>query len=107
MSLAGVPLLAGFLGKLLVFKSAVDAGQITLAIVAVLNTVVAYFYYFRVIVQATFAEPKDARPVELNPMALTALSIAVIGVVILGVYPTPVLNAINTAVEVLPKIAGR
>lgn len=107
MSLAGVPLLAGFLGKLLVFKSAVDAGQIVLTVVAVLNTVVAYFYYFRVIVQATFAEPKDARPIELNPMALTALSIAVIGVVILGVYPTPVLNAINTAVEVLPKIAGR
>ena len=107
MSLAGVPLLAGFLGKVLVFKSAVDAGQIALAVVAVLNTVVAYFYYFRVIVQATLMEPKDARPVELNPMALTALAVAVIGVVILGVYPTPVLNAINAAVEVLPKIAAR
>lgn len=107
MSLAGVPLLAGFLGKLLVFKSAVDAGQIALAIVAVLNTVVAYFYYFRVIVQATLAEPRDARPIELNPMALTALSLALIGVVVLGVYPTPVLNAINAAVEVLPKLAGR
>jgi NADH:ubiquinone oxidoreductase subunit 2 (subunit N) len=107
MSLAGVPLLAGFLGKVLVFKSAVDVGLIVLAIVAVLNTVVAYFYYFRVIIQATLAEPRDPRPIELNPTALVVLSVALVVVVLLGVYPTPVLNAINAAVEVLPKIAAR
>jgi NADH-quinone oxidoreductase subunit N len=78
-----------------------------LAIVAVLNTVVAYFYYFRVIIQATLAEPRDPRPIELNPTALVVLSVALVVVVLLGVYPTPVLNAINAAVEVLPKIAAR
>lgn len=107
MSLAGVPLLAGFLGKLLVFKSAVDANLIALAVVAVLNTVVAYYYYFRVIVQAFLAEPRDARPVELNPTAVTALALTLVGVIVLGTYPGPALDAIASAVGTLPRLAGR
>ena len=82
MGLAGVPFLAGFLGKLLLLKSAVDGGLILLAVIAALNIVPSYYYYFRVIIQAIFAEPKDARTFELNPTAVTALSVALIGVVL-------------------------
>lgn len=107
MSLAGVPLLAGFLGKLLVFKSAVDANLIALAVVAALNTVVAYYYYFRVIVQAFLVEPREPRTVELNPTAVTALAVALAGVLILGTYPGPALDAIASAVQTLPRLASR
>ena len=107
MGLAGVPLFAGFLGKLLLFKSAVDVGMVALAIIAALNVVPGYFYYFRVIISAVFSEPKDARTFELNPTAMTALALAMGGVVLLGVFPTPLLNAINDAVKVLPLFAGR
>lgn len=107
MGLAGVPFLAGFLGKLLLLKSAVDDGLILLAVIAALNIVPSYYYYFRVIIQAIFAEPKDSRTFELNPTAVTALSVALIAVVFLGVYPTPVLEAINQAVKVLPMFAAR
>ena len=107
MGLAGVPFLAGFLGKLLLLKSAVDGGLILLAVIAALNIVPSYYYYFRVIIQAIFAEPKDSRTFELNPTAVTALSVALIGVVFLGVYPTPVLEAINQAVKALPMFAAR
>jgi NADH-quinone oxidoreductase subunit N len=106
MSLAGVPLFAGFLGKLLVFKSAVDAGLITLTIVAVLNTVIAYYYYFRVIIQATLMEPKTATSssFELNPNATLALAVALAGVIFLGVFPTGAYNAFETAAKTLQPI---
>jgi NADH-quinone oxidoreductase subunit N len=107
MGLAGVPFLAGFLGKLLLLKSATDAGLVLLAVIAALNIVPSYFYYFRVIIQAIFAEPRDARPFELNPTAVTVLSVALLGALFLGVYPTPVLNAIDQAVQSLPLFAAR
>jgi NADH-quinone oxidoreductase subunit N len=106
MSLAGVPLFAGFLGKLLVFKSAVDAGLITLTIVAVLNTVISYYYYFRVIIQATLMEPKTSTSssFELNPNATLALAVALAGVIFLGVFPTGAYNAFETAAKTLQPI---
>jgi NADH-quinone oxidoreductase subunit N len=102
MSLAGVPLLVGFIAKVLVFKAAVDAGQIALTIVAVLNTVIAYFYYFRVVVQATLHEPKDTRPVELNPNATLALAVALAGVVFLGIFPTGAYDLMSEAAKTIP-----
>ena len=107
MSLAGVPLLAGFLGKLLVFKAAIDANLVPLVIVAVINTVFAYYYYFRVLVQVFLNEPRDATPVSLNPTAVTALAVALAGVIILGVYPTPFLNVIQQAAQTMPVLALR
>ena len=50
LSLAGFPLTAGFLGKLYILRSAVDAGLAPLAVVLVLTSLVSYFYYLRVIV---------------------------------------------------------
>jgi NADH-quinone oxidoreductase subunit N len=107
MSLAGVPLLAGFLGKLFVFKAGIDAGLIALVIVAVINTVFAYYYYFRVIVQAFLVDPVDPTPVTLNPTAVTALTAALAGVLILGILPAGALNLIDTAVKTLPVLAVR
>ncbi len=107
MGLAGVPLLAGFMGKLLLFKSAVDANMIALAVVAALNVVPSYFYYFRVIISAVFSDPKDSRTFELNPTATTALAVALAGVVLLGVFPGPLLEVINQAASVLPLFASR
>lgn len=103
LSLAGVPLLAGFVAKLFVFKSAVDAGLLLLALVAVLNTVVAYYYYFRV-VNAMWLEPSNAereRDRAVSPVALTALAVASIGMLAFGVMPGPALDLIAGALEPL------
>jgi NADH-quinone oxidoreductase subunit N len=48
-SMAGIPPLSGFFGKLYVFSAAVDAGLDTLAVIGVATTVIAAFYYLRVI----------------------------------------------------------
>ncbi len=107
MGLAGVPLLAGFLGKLLLFKSAIDGSMLALAIIAALNVVPSYYYYFRIIISAIFSEPKDSSTFELNPTATTALAFALGGVVLLGIFPTPLLTIITEAVRVLPLFALR
>src|SRR6202000_3192947 len=62
-SLAGVPPLAGFFGKYFIFLSAVRAGLIPLAIIGVLTSVVACFYYLRIIKLMYFDEP--TAPVEM------------------------------------------
>ncbi len=74
-SLAGIPLLAGFLGKWYVFLAAVDAGLIPLAVVGVVTSVVGAFYYLNIIKIMFFNEPVDA----FEPVGSRSLS-AVIGV---------------------------
>ena len=56
-SLAGVPPLAGFFGKYFVFLAAIDAKLYTLAIIGIVSSVVACFYYLRVIKVMWFDEP--------------------------------------------------
>src|SRR4026209_1339809 len=59
---AGIPGTAGFTGKFLIFKSAVDAGQVPLAILGVLMSVVSVYYYLRVPVLMYMREPSDEAP---------------------------------------------
>ncbi|CAM4375616.1 NADH-quinone oxidoreductase subunit N [Palleronia rufa] len=59
LSFAGIPPLAGFLGKFALFSATLDAGLAWLAIVAVANTVLSLFYYLRVIGPAFFSQPHD------------------------------------------------
>jgi NADH-quinone oxidoreductase subunit N len=50
LSLAGIPPTAGFMGKLLVFRAAVDAGQVWLAVVGVMSALIGLYYYLRIVV---------------------------------------------------------
>ena len=88
LSLAGIPPTAGFAGKLAVFRAGVDAGFDWLVVVGVLSSVVAAFFYLRVI-GAMFLEEPDAEDVEpAISMGLNlGMSIAVSAVVVLGVQP--------------------
>ena len=59
-SMSGIPPMAGFFGKLLVFKAAVSSGLFVLAVIGVLTSVVAAYYYLRIIKVMFFDEPADA-----------------------------------------------
>ncbi len=102
LSLVGIPPLAGFVGKFYVFGAAVRAGYIVLAVVAVLNSALAAYYYLRVIVSMYMQEPEGA-PVSLAPSLAgsLALAIALGGVVILGVMPAPFADLAQAAVAPL------
>jgi len=60
LSLGGIPPMAGFMGKLLIFKAAVDAGLVGLVIVGVLTSAVGAYYYLRVVVYMYMRPAPDA-----------------------------------------------
>jgi NADH-quinone oxidoreductase subunit N len=96
LSLAGIPLTAGFVGKLLVFKSAWAAGFHALVIIAVINSAVSWYYYLRVIVAMFFAEPATGfKSPRLARSLVTALVLAVLGTLYLGILPGRVLDALD------------
>ena len=88
-SLSGVPPLAGFFGKLFVFKAAVDGGFAWLAAVAMLNSAVAAYYYLRVTVAMYLEEPTGDSLAEAPARATINLGLAVAAVftVVIGLYP--------------------
>jgi NADH-quinone oxidoreductase subunit N len=91
-SLAGIPPLAGWFAKFVMFRSTVDAGTgwaIALGVIAVINSVIAFVYYFRVIVQMWFrpAETEDRSPIRMPQPLGVAVGLTAIVVVVLGVYP--------------------
>ena len=93
LSLAGFPPLAGFTGKFYVFRSAVLAGHLPLAIIGVLNSLLSVIYYLRVIVAMYMEEggAEGKRFVEA-PYVYVAILIAVAGTLYLGILPSAALD---------------
>jgi len=88
LSLAGLPPLAGFIGKYYVFAAAIQAKFITLTIIAAINSVIAAYYYFRII-RLMYLTPATGPAFIAPSRALTvALWILFLGVVALGIFPS-------------------
>ncbi len=100
-SMSGIPPLAGFFGKFLVFKAAVGAGLYGLAVFGVVMSVVAAYYYLRVIKVMFFDEPvpKFDGGTPFSRRAITAVS--VILVVLFVFAPSPVIETANEAAQSL------
>jgi NADH-quinone oxidoreductase subunit N len=98
LSLAGIPLTGGFIGKLLVFKSAWGSGFHTLVVIAVINSAISWYYYLRVIVAMFFAEqrPEFKSPAVARPLA-AALVLTVLATLYLGILPGRVLDTLERA----------
>ena len=88
LSLTGIPLTSGFIGKWLVFQSTLEAGLYTLAIIGVLTSVISAFYYVRIIVNM-YLEDGEGDPAEAaTPYVQWAIYISFAGTVLLGFAPT-------------------
>ncbi|MEO3403829.1 NADH-quinone oxidoreductase subunit N [Mucilaginibacter sp. CAU 1740] len=86
LSLAGIPLTAGFIGKFFMFTGAVSRFHIGLVIVAVINAIISIFYYFRVIIAMYF------RSAERNEVAVpvyykVVFVVSAVVTILIGVYP--------------------
>jgi NADH-quinone oxidoreductase subunit N len=94
LAMAGIPLTSGFVGKWAVFEVALSAGAWPVVVAAVLFSIVAVFFYVRVIVLMFFSEPAGEAPSVTQPSVLTATTIGVgaAATLVLGVIPGPVLD---------------
>jgi NADH-quinone oxidoreductase subunit N len=99
-SLAGIPPTFGFYTKFVLFLSAIQAGLLWLAIIAVLNSALSVYYYAKVIMRIYWSEPRGEKIAEPRGYVLAVL-LAVAAILILGIYPEPLYKLAMSAAEAL------
>ena len=87
LSLAGIPPMAGFMAKFAVIAAAIQAKMFTLAIIAVLNSVVALFYYLRIIKAMYLSKEDTILPIDNSAILLGALLLTVAANIFFGLWP--------------------
>jgi NADH-quinone oxidoreductase subunit N len=102
LSLAGVPPMAGFVGKFYIFSEALHQGYVGLVIIAVFNSVVSAYYYFYVLVAMYMQEGGlEVERLSSRPALVAAIGLAAIATILIGVYPQPYIasaaNAFHSA----------
>jgi len=101
LSLAGIPLTGGFIGKYLVFAAAIQANLDWLALIGVVTSVISAFFYLRVVVDMFMrdAEPEhEVQPVHYRSLDFT-VGFSALGVVALGIVPGLVITAVQAAAQ--------
>jgi NADH-quinone oxidoreductase subunit N len=86
-SMAGIPPFIGFWAKFLVLLAVIDAGQLWLAIVAILFSLIGAFYYLRIVKLMYFDAPADKTPIQASFDMRLLLSVNGLGVLVLGLFP--------------------
>ncbi len=102
LSFAGIPLTGGFVGKLVVFASAVAGGYAWLVVVAVVMSVVAAVLYFKVIVAMYLSGPsEEGAGTVVSPSLWTwgVIAIATVATIVLGLMPSAVLDILDAAAQ--------
>jgi len=87
LSLAGIPLTAGFIGKFFMFSMALREYRITLLILAVINAVISIFYYFRVIIAMYFRDAERSEVV-IPIYYKLVFGFSALATIIIGIYPS-------------------
>ena len=100
LSLLGMPLTAGFIGKVMVFGAAINQGYYVLVVIGVLNTAVSAYYYLRLIIVMFFGERTTTWSAPRIPAGIAVtLALTILGVLYLGVFPGRIINAFQTKIE--------
>lgn len=93
LSLAGIPPLAGFVSKFLLFTAVVARGYVWLAIVSILMSMVSVYYYLLVVKAMYLGEPApSAPPVEVSSSAKLGMALSLLVVFLVGIYWNPLAN---------------
>jgi NADH-quinone oxidoreductase subunit N len=86
LSLAGIPLTAGFIGKFFMFSRALSQYQVWLTVLAVINAIISIFYYFRVIIAMCFNREERAA-ISIPANVSFVLGVAALATIVIGIYP--------------------
>lgn len=96
LSMAGIPPLAGFVGKFYLFKTIVD-GYLWLVFIGLIMSMVSVYYYLRVALVMYRDEPIDATPIKVSSPVAVTLIVTMIATLVIGVYPGPLSEVVNNA----------
>jgi NADH-quinone oxidoreductase subunit N len=105
LSLAGVPPLAGFIGKLYIFLAAIKQELYTLIIVGLVNIVISMYYYLIIVKKMYINEPTDRSPLIVSPSMQAVIYVGLAGTLILGIYPKPFIEWVVAATLMFSNIA--
>ena len=98
LSMAGVPPMAGFVGKFYIFSAAIKSGYVGLAVIGVINSVISVYYYLRITVIMYMKEPaREFVPLTISPLIVAAIVISVVGTLQLGIFPAKVMEIVQHA----------
>jgi NADH-quinone oxidoreductase subunit N len=100
LSLTGIPPTAGFIAKLYIFDAAVHADLVWLAIAGAANSVIAAYYYLRIVLTMYTLEPVNAESFLPTPPLALAITTATVGLLVIGIFPFPLIDASETAARV-------
>lgn len=106
LSLAGVPPLAGFIGKIYVFAAAMREGLVTLVIIGLINIVISMYYYLVIVKKIYIAEPTDRRPIPVSGPMKAVVYATVAGTVVIGVYPKPFIEWAVASTSLFAHLVG-
>jgi NADH-quinone oxidoreductase subunit N len=99
LSLAGIPPTAGFIGKYFIFLSLVETGHYYLAVLAVAYSVVALYYYFRIVVVMFMRKATETIPLAVGAGLKVALAVTLIMTLVIGIYPQPFISMAREAIR--------
>lgn len=91
LSLAGIPLTAGFIGKFMMFSTALSEYHMIMVILAVVNAIIGIFYYLKVIV-AMYFKSADAKELPTTSYFNFVLGVSAIITIVVGIYPSIISN---------------
>jgi NADH-quinone oxidoreductase subunit N len=97
LSLAGIPPTAGFIAKVAVFRAAVEAGYWPLVLIGVLTSVIAAFFYLRVIVLMFMREPEEDTEPDDGWLPRVVLAVPAVAVLVFGVFPGLIVGILEEA----------
>jgi NADH-quinone oxidoreductase subunit N len=97
LSLAGIPFTAGFIGKFLVFATAVQERQFALVGIGILTVAAGFYYYLRVVAAMYWQEPTDDRAITFTPLTRCTVAALTAAIFIFGIFPRPVLKMLTPA----------
>jgi NADH-quinone oxidoreductase subunit N len=101
VSLTGLPPTAGFIGKLYLFAALVNNGWVWLAVVGALNSVIALYYYVRVLKQMYFEPSTQTAMLDVDKTQQALTLALVIPVLLFGVYFGPLASLAQQSVKIL------
>lgn len=114
LSLGGLPMTGGFIGKYFLFGGLLQRGEADgkswyywLAIWAIINTVVSFYYYVRFIKVMYLGDRiADDKPLALSPALRTALVLSLVGIILVGVFPQPFISVAEKLIAPLSAVAA-